>query len=77
MRFQKLRNLIAHYNGNYNSIPIYKKKQFQIIYQISNLYKGPNGLIIISSELPEKYIDFLNSFISKLIERVKEYNTNI
>lgn len=73
--YQQLRNLIAHFNGNYQLIPTDKRVQYQQILRIEQLSQGPNGTIILEGKLPKIYIDFLNSFMNKLIERIKQYES--
>jgi hypothetical protein len=73
--YQQLRNLIVHFNGNYQLIPVDKRAQYQQILKIEHLSQGPNGTIILEGKLPKIYIDFLNSFINNLIRRIKQYES--
>lgn len=73
--YQQLRNLIAHFNGNYQLVPTDKVDKYQQILNIKHLKQSPNGLIILDGKLPKEYIDFLNSFINKLIERIKQFES--
>ena len=71
LAYQELRNAIAHYNGNFETIPINKRGKYQKVHKIEGVYLSKNGTFLLEGSLPKEYIEFLHSFIKKLLSSIK------
>ncbi|WP_422356339.1 hypothetical protein [Roseivirga pacifica] len=69
--FQRLRNCLAHYNGDFKAIPEDRLKIFECIKHIDGVELSHNKTVLLSSEFTYRYIEYLSAFVYEVIEQYK------
>ena len=77
LTYQKLRNLLIHFNGDYDSLTDKEIQKFNKVISLETISLSKEKHILIDGQLPKKYIEFHRKFMFNLIKTGTEANPTI